>query len=1118
MKLLRLELIAYGSLKGVELDFASREPCLHVVYGANEAGKSTALRAISGLFYGIPETTPDVHSIKGPELRVGALLRDAHGRELHVIRRKGRKDTLRSASGEPLEGADASWLSAGVSEGTFHALFGLNFASLHEGADELLGSAGDLGQSLFSAAVGGSGVRALMEALRHESEQLFKPRGQTQKLNAALKLFEEAKKRSREQAMAASAFTDQQAAIDAAQCEAERLQAEYLALRTERGRLERARRVIPLLAKQSELARERASLSAVPRLPDSAPDERRAAETARKEAIVRVKHVQSEIALHEQELAALSFDARLAELEGAAIDSLRDRLGGYRRSKAELPRRSEALARAREEVERAAARLGVGESPAGLERLRVPKHVEARLRERARLGEKLQNERRERTRVRAHKQAELERQRALLTQLWAAERAEAPDLWTRLSLPSDETAEDYERQFQALEQTERTLGERRAALELALEQNRREVETLALAGAPPTEAELTRLRAERAGLWSALRAALAADGPAPSAPGTGALVGDSQRASALVGDSQRASALVGDSQRASALVGDSQRASALVGDSQRASALVGDSQRASALLEQAIALTEQSDAVADRLRREANRVAEHARLSADQQSNERALLQLDKERALLEARRAELTAGWQALFARAGVAPRSPRETRRLLIEQRAGEARCEELERELSLLERDRLACADAEQRWRADWQTLSAELGLAENAGASEIDALLDARAELFQRHDRCSSLARELAELEHELRAFEADALALCADRLPAANVQAVDAAAEQLIRLHQATHAALARRQQLTAAIAARQNELAQAEVAQAQAEQALGQLMSAANAADLPALEAAELAAARSRQLDRALAELHDELLAASDGISSEAVLADAPGSLDEVRARLVSIDETLEELDRERQRVAQTLASCRAGLERLRESHGASDAAFDAALQLETVRTLAEQYVRTRLAASLLKREVDRYRERNKGTIVRAAGALFARLSLGSFSGLDVDYSQSDEPVLTCVRSGGERIGVEALSTGTRDQLYLALRLASIEHLATRQELMPFVLDDILVHFDDERARAALTVLAGFADTTQVLLFTHHRRLCELAEGLPAGKVRVHRLADSAPALTSLFT
>jgi uncharacterized protein YhaN len=71
---------------------------------------------------------------------------------------------------------------------------------------------------------------------------------------------------------------------------------------------------------------------------------------------------------------------------------------------------------------------------------------------------------------------------------------------------------------------------------------------------------------------------------------------------------------------------------------------------------------------------------------------------------------------------------------------------------------------------------------------------------------------------------------------------------------------------------------------------------------------------------------------------------------------------------------------------------------------------------------------------------------------------------------------------------------------------------------MPLVLDDILIHFDDERATAALSVLADFAATTQVLLFTHHRRLCELAEALPEGTVRVHRLPGLRPTLVPLFT
>jgi uncharacterized protein YhaN len=124
-------------------------------------------------------------------------------------------------------------------------------------------------------------------------------------------------------------------------------------------------------------------------------------------------------------------------------------------------------------------------------------------------------------------------------------------------------------------------------------------------------------------------------------------------------------------------------------------------------------------------------------------------------------------------------------------------------------------------------------------------------------------------------------------------------------------------------------------------------------------------------------------------------------------------------------------------------------------------------------------------------------------------LTLDAYTGLDVDYDEREQPQLMCVRGADDhaRLSVPALSTGTRDQLYLALRLASIEHLAAQRELMPLILDDILVHFDDSRARAALIALADFSATTQVLFFTHHEHLCELAtQALPKGRVRVHRL------------
>ena len=78
-------------------------------------------------------------------------------------------------------------------------------------------------------------------------------------------------------------------------------------------------------------------------------------------------------------------------------------------------------------------------------------------------------------------------------------------------------------------------------------------------------------------------------------------------------------------------------------------------------------------------------------------------------------------------------------------------------------------------------------------------------------------------------------------------------------------------------------------------------------------------------------------------------------------------------------------------------------------------------------------------------------------------------------------------------VGVEALSDGARDQLYLAIHLAALEHWLEANEPMPLVLDDVLIHFDDERAAAALEVLGELAGKTQVLYFTHHARLEELA-------------------------
>ena len=90
------------------------------------------------------------------------------------------------------------------------------------------------------------------------------------------------------------------------------------------------------------------------------------------------------------------------------------------------------------------------------------------------------------------------------------------------------------------------------------------------------------------------------------------------------------------------------------------------------------------------------------------------------------------------------------------------------------------------------------------------------------------------------------------------------------------------------------------------------------------------------------------------------------------------------------------------------------------------------------------------------------------------------------------------------------MSDGAQDQLYLALRLAYLEKLLDREEAMPFIVDDILVNFDDHRAEATLRVLGDLARRTQLVFFTHHRHLVDIARAtLSEDDLFVHELAVS---------
>ena len=162
---------------------------------------------------------------------------------------------------------------------------------------------------------------------------------------------------------------------------------------------------------------------------------------------------------------------------------------------------------------------------------------------------------------------------------------------------------------------------------------------------------------------------------------------------------------------------------------------------------------------------------------------------------------------------------------------------------------------------------------------------------------------------------------------------------------------------------------------------------------------------------------------------------------------------------------------------------------------------LAQIRDKAERYLHLCTASMILNREIERYRQKNQGPILERANKLFSELTLGSFTGLKTSYDDHDNPVLLGVRPSGQEISVAGMSEGTCDQLYLSLRLAGLEKHLEEAEPMPFIIDDILINFDDDRALATLKVLADLSHKTQIIFFTHHSHILDLAQKMVSEKM-----------------
>jgi uncharacterized protein YhaN len=435
------------------------------------------------------------------------------------------------------------------------------------------------------------------------------------------------------------------------------------------------------------------------------------------------------------------------------------------------------------------------------------------------------------------------------------------------------------------------------------------------------------------------------------------------------------------------------------------------------------------------------------------------------------------------------------------------------QLEREIAEQD-DRLLALEAREREHERvkseldlaWRSAIEPLGLAATASPEQVSATLDLLEKAAQHKEQAEVVRRQKTALEREMSVFRADVERLAREHAPDLVPLSADRAAAELVDRYHRGRSALAARRELDRQLEHAARELEEQRGRHRAAIEQAGAMMRLANVDSMAALESAVRISDERRALETELEHLARELdeLGGTAELETEAGDSDA----DTVALRLAELDEELEELRETASMIDRRIGSAEAGLKDLEDPKArAADAALDAEAALARVHDLSMRYLRARTASLVLSREIEIYRQKNQGPILTRASELFARLTLGSFSALRTDFDGDDQPILVGARTSGGDVGTTAMSDGTRDQLYLALRVATLERFAAQGNPMPMVLDDILVHFDDDRARAALGVLGELSERVQVLFFTHHARLVELArETLAPGRLAVREL------------
>jgi len=1167
MKIKQLDLKAFGPFTDRTLQFNSDRPGLHIIFGPNETGKSSALRALKALLYGFPERTPDNFLHANDQLLLGGALQDEDGREISFLRRKRRKTDIFDMDENPLDNGVLGPFLHGMEQGVFETLYGIDHEVLVRGGRDILAQKGEIGQALFSAGAGISSLREILDSLDAEAGDLFKARGSRQEINRALSEYKNLQKEVREAILPGRQWKEVAEALKRAEGELAVIEQEKKEKDTERRQLERLKQALPQLALRRDLMARLALLGETILLPDDFAVRRRAAEKALYAAGQKQAIAANRLEALRVKQKAISFQKSILD-NSELIEDLHQKLGSYRKAMEDRPRLEGMRIGCRTE---AATLLKQVPTDLTLEKVESLRPVLGRRKVIQRLA--ANHEALEQGMIQVRKQRReinqnLEKTHKALVQLppvkdvmnldravklarksgdidtmivekknslealkrscleglgrlglWSGELARIGSL----PIPLRETIIRFDRDFREYEDRKRGILKEQEKRRDDLARAAAEVREIEYSGEVPTEEDLAKVRETREGGWQLIRRQW--------------LNGEDVSAESSSYDRELPLSDAYEKQ------------------------------------------VEQADSIADRLRREADRVHKFAALKADRHALEESIEDLGEKERPLDSGFEAVSKAWQEAWQASAIQPLPPKEMLDWLngfekIRFKAEEI--ERVEREISLksLEREKLrsgmleeikdlgevrgfkgdsldpvliSCETilddlrkakgkrekliekreellrgleearndqqaAEERlgeWQERWEEFAAIPGSSKEILPEEANDILDALQRCFAKLKEADDLKKRIEGIDRDAENLAKSVESLLEDTDPELKTQPPEQAVMQLQALLKQTLENKTLLDKYTREIQEAEDEIAGASAGIKATEGQIAGLRRIAGCGKDEDLEAAELAAKEYQDIKTQISETEALLLKSAEGFQLDELEAQAEGvNPDELPGKIESLTREIEQgLDLEIKRLSEVMGEKKKDLQQMDGSAKAADAAEAAQQVLARIRRLADHFIRLKVASKILNQEIERFRAENQDPVLRIASKYFQQLTLSSFEGLRTDEDDHGSPVLVGLRPDNSMVRVEGMSSGTRDQLYLALRLASLERRLEKSEPMPFIVDDILINFDDDRSKATLKALAGLAAKTQVILFTHHSRIREEAEKMGGeGYVQVHEL------------